>query len=81
MIKNLLRGFVFEYMTNNIIAHIPIERLRWIWYKFIMKVEVDWSAYLHMNNPQLSAILFGPVSRPNLLPSWIKYEKMSMKKD
>lgn len=46
-----------------------------------MKVEVDWSAYLHMNNPQLSAILFGPVSRPNLLPSWIKYEKMSMKKD
>ena len=49
MIKNLLRGFVFEYMTNHIIAHIPIERLRWIWYKFIMKVEVDWSAYLHMN--------------------------------
>lgn len=25
--------------------------------------------------PKLNAILFGPVSRPKLLPSWIKYEK------
>ena len=44
-----LRGFLYEYMTNHIIAHIPIARFRWLWYTLIMRMDINWRAYIHMN--------------------------------
>ena len=49
IIVRSVRSFFYEYMTNHIISHIPIVRFRWLWYRFIMQMDIDWKSYIHLH--------------------------------
>lgn len=42
-------AFIAEYVCNHVIAHIPIVRLRWFFYRYVLRHDIDSSAYLYMN--------------------------------
>lgn len=48
LIARVLYAFVFEYMTNHIISILPISRLRWGYYKYVLKHDIAETAYLYM---------------------------------
>lgn len=39
----------YEYISNHIIAKIPCERLRFFYYRYILRHKIDRSAYIYMN--------------------------------
>ena len=47
-ITNIIYRFIFEYLTNHIIAHIPIAYARWGWYRFVIRLKIDVRAYIYM---------------------------------
>lgn len=40
--------FLFEYISNNIINHIPCVYIRYIFYKYILRLDISASTYIHM---------------------------------
>ena len=40
--------FVFEYMANHLVNHIPNAYFRYLFYRYIMRIDVSSKSYLHM---------------------------------
>ena len=47
-IVNVFYRFIFEYLTNHIISHVPIAYFRWGWYRFVLRLKIDIRAYIYM---------------------------------
>ena len=41
--------FFYEYVSNHIVAKIPCERLRFFYYRYVLRHSIDKSAYIYMN--------------------------------
>lgn len=48
VVARAIRGFLYEYMTNHVVAHVPVSRLRWVWYRFFLGFPMDFCAYIHL---------------------------------
>lgn len=51
LIRNLFYGcglFVFEYIANHIVNHIPNAYFRYLFYRYVLRIEISSKAYLHM---------------------------------
>lgn len=44
--KYFIYMFIIEYLSNHIINKIPIHRIRYIFYKYILKININSSAYI-----------------------------------
>ena len=40
--------FLFEYMTNHVVGHIPCVLLRWLYYRYVLGIQMDRSVYIYM---------------------------------
>ncbi|WP_051290507.1 DapH/DapD/GlmU-related protein [Selenomonas sp. oral taxon 892] len=50
-LKELLlatNSFFRGYIVNHIIAHIPCELFRWVYYRFVVKMKMDRSVFIYM---------------------------------
>ena len=41
--------FFYEYVSNHIITKIPCERLRFFYYRYVLRHKIDKTAYIYMN--------------------------------
>lgn len=48
LIAGVIYAFIFEYMTNHIITVLPVSRVRWGYYKYVLKHDIAKTAYLYM---------------------------------
>lgn len=44
----ILDLFISEYLANHIVNHIPNERIRYLFYKYVLLINVDSSVYFQM---------------------------------
>lgn len=55
--------FFRGYIANHIIAHLPCEIVRWIYYRYIIRMKMDRSVYIymgfHLYPPTFHGILIG----------------------
>lgn len=52
--------FIFEYLSNHIVNKIPVHRLRWLFIRYILRHDISYHAYIHMN-VYIYPNLFSPI--------------------
>ena len=55
--------FFRGYIANHVVAHIPCVLIRWLYYRYIIKIKMDYSVYIYMGlyiyPPTFKRILIG----------------------
>lgn len=44
----LVYCFLFEYITNHVVGHIPCVLLRWLYYRYVLRIQMERSVYIYM---------------------------------
>ena len=44
----LIYCFLFEYITNHVVGYIPCVLLRWLYYRYVLGIQMERSVYIHM---------------------------------
>ncbi len=44
----LVYCFLFEYITNHVVGHIPCVLLRWLYYRYVLRIQMEHSVYIYM---------------------------------
>lgn len=60
IIMKFVYMFVFEYLSNHIVNKIPVHVLRWFFMRYILRHDISYHAYIHMN-VYIYPNLFSPI--------------------
>lgn len=44
----LVYCFLFEYITNHVVGYIPCVLLRWLYYRYVLGIQMERSVYIYM---------------------------------
>ena len=62
ILTDCIYAFVFEYVSNHLINLIPITKIRYLFYKFVLRININKLAYLHMGiyiYPEIREMIIG----------------------